>query len=373
MQKVKEIDLTRIWRLLKRERKIIFITSGVTTFLAILYCIFATPIFTGIAVINPPKLTDASTSGFMAAINSTGALNSVAVGGLIQKADTDIIAAILNGSTISNMLIKKFDLIKRYKQKDIELTRMALDGKTSFVPDIKSGFLMIKVDDYDPKVARDMANYYIVALGQLINQIAYNKNTQKAQFFASQMTNIKSKLVLNQESLTNFENTYGITAGKQVEIATGLSSQLQAQLALTQAQLNAMSRYETPQNPDYQKLQATANSLKAQLEKLSNQPDYGDKLPALTGLAPELSKQYYNLLTEIRLNTEVYGILTKLYQSAKIDALGQTVPVEIQVIDYAPLPIHKSKPKRLLIIAISMVLGAFLSSIYIILKNRKEL
>ena len=167
----KEIDLSKVIGVLKENKKRIGHVTGVTTVLAIIYCFFATPIFTAKTIINPPKLTDAG-SGAAQALNGLAALAGGGGGSLLsQKTDVDITIAILKTDALKNLIIQKFDLEHELEKKDIELTRRALDGKVKFIPDIKSGFLEIDVDDKDPKLAADIANYYSVALGQMISNI----------------------------------------------------------------------------------------------------------------------------------------------------------------------------------------------------------
>lgn len=366
----KEIELSQVVGVIKENRKQIGISTGVTTFIAIIYCIFATPIFTAITIINPPKLTDAGT-GVAQALSGLAAL--AGGGGLLnQKTDGDLTIAILKTTALKDMVIRKFDLQKYLNKKDIELTRRALDGKVKFIPDMKSGFVEIDVDDKDPKLAAAIANFYTIALGQMISNISYSRSNTKFQFFNEQLTSAESSLNLAEDNLKQFTESNGFIAGQQAQVAAGLSTQLQAQIIVAQAQLQSMRIYAAPDNPDYIKLESQIASYKQQLDNL-NTPEAPDPIGIPANAAPAMAKQYANLMREFTLRKEIYGIIAKQYEANRLDALSEMIPVGIQVVDPAQVPLYKSKPKRLKIIAEGLLIGLLGSCVYFIIRNRKKI
>lgn len=372
----KEIDLSKVVLVLKEHKKQIGISTGITTVLAILYCIFATPIYTAKTIINPPKLTDAG----IGVAQLLGGMAGLSLGGggfLSQKTDADVVIAMLNASQLKDMVINNFNLMKYYKQEDVELTRKSLDNKVKFIPDMKSGFVEIDVDDKDPKLAANMANYYNIALGQLISNVAYNKSKQKMDFFNQQLASTKKAVNDAQSKLKDFAQKNGIAAGQQSQVIAGLTTQLQAQLVVTQAQLQAMSLYATTDNPDYKETSAKVDAIRKQLNDISGQQTQDsnnpDSLPIPAGLAPELAQQYANLMRDVVLNDEILKVVAKQYEAAKIDALSEMAPTAIQIIDPAQIPLHKSKPQRLKILLGAFVVGLLFSSIFFIIKNRKKI
>lgn len=367
----KEIDLSKVIGVLKENKKRIGHVTGVTTVLAIIYCFFATPIFTAKTIINPPKLTDAG-SGAAQALNGLAALAGGGGGSLLsQKTDVDITIAILKTDALKNLIIQKFDLEHELEKKDIELTRRALDGKVKFIPDIKSGFLEIDVDDKDPKLAADIANYYSVALGQMISNIAHGKSSNKYQFYDNQLSQAEVSLNLAEDSLKSFVESNGFVAGQQAEVAANLSVQLQAQLIVAQAKLQSMTLYATSDNPDYIQLESQINGYKVQLDNI-NAVDAPDPIGIPANAAPRLAKQYANLMREIKLRQEIYKIITQQYEANRLDLLSELAPIGIQVVDPAEIPLYKSKPKRLFVIVGGFMLGLIISSGYFIIRNRKK-
>lgn len=370
----KEIDLVKLCLILKTNQRNIWITTVVTTLIAVIYCIFATPIFTAKTVINPPKLTDAGNGVAQALGDYTG----VGFGGgfMLQKNDIETAIAMLQTDQLENMIIKKFSLAKYYGVGDVELARAALRNKVKFIPDNKSGFLTIMVDDKNSKLAASIANYYIVALGQLISNIAYSRNTQRQQFYIQQLVVSKNSLHQAQDALKNFAIKNGIASGQQVVIVAGIITQLQAQLVVARGQLQAMSLYATANNPDYKTLQATVDSLRKQLDNISGQENssnnLADQLSVPSNLAPELANEYTNLERNVLMNEEILKVLFREYESAKIEGFSNLIPTSIQVIDPALVPLHKSKPMRSRITIIGFILGLVLGILYITISKRRD-
>lgn len=371
IKRQKEIDLTKVWIVLKDSKKRIGLITLVTTLISIVYCVFATPIYTARLLINPPKLSDAG-SGVSQALSGLSVLTGGGGGLLSQKTDYDITIAILKTSALSDLIIRKFNLQKLYGKDNIELTRNTLSSQVKFVTDMKSGFVEIDVDNRNPNLAADIANYYAIALGQMISNISYGRSSVKAQFYSDQLDVAKKSLDQAENAIKAFAESNGFTAANQVEIATGLATQLQAQLVVAQSELQNMSMYATSDNPDYIKLQSQIDSYKTQLDKV-NANGQTDSIGIPSSLAPKLAKDYASLKREVLLRQEVYVLTQKQYEANKLDVLSEIAPVGIQVVDPAQVPIYKSKPKKFIILVFGILFGIFVSSLYFIINNHKKI
>lgn len=366
----KEIDLSKIIGILKENSNRIGITTGVSTVIAIIYCVFATPIFTASVLINPPKLSDAGTS----VSQIMGGLSALSVGGglLSQKTDSDVATAILKTNYASDYIIKKFDLIKVFDVSNVEKARGRLSGMVKFVPDMKSGFLSIQVDNKDPKLAADVANYYTIALGQAVNNIAYSRANQRVTFYQHQLESAEISLNVAEDALRVFTESNGILAGQQSQVIASISTQLQMQLVEAQMQLHSMSYYASSDNPDSQALQAKITSIKKQLDQLNNQ-NIDDNIAIPAGLAPKLAITYVRLVRDLQVKQILSDVVNKQLKAAQFDAQSEIEPLAIQVVDPAQIPLYKSKPKRLTIILSGFLLGLIGSVAYYIVVNRREI
>lgn len=365
----KEIDLSKLIPILITNKKPIGIVTVITTTLAIIYCIFATPIFMAQAIINPPKLTDAGTS-FSQVISGLGSFG--AGGGVLQKTDADVAIAILNTNVVKNLIIQHLGLIKLWKSSNDEQARGALSGLVKFVPDMKSGFVAINVYNKDPKLAADIANYYTVALGQAINNVAYARANQRYTFYQNQLESAFSSLSQAEDALRKFSESNGVVAGQQAQVLAGISTQLQARLISAQVELRRISYYAGSQNPEYLSLESQISSLKQQLASINSQ-DIDSNIAIPVGLAPQLANQYVRLMRDFKFKELVYEVMLKQSKAAQLDAQSELSPLAIQVIDPALVPLYKAKPKKQLITVGGFLFGMLSSCIYFIIRNRQQL
>ncbi|MDQ5922120.1 MAG: hypothetical protein QG673_2179, partial [Pseudomonadota bacterium] len=242
-----KIDIVKVCGVIKSNFKQLLIGTVLVTCVGIIYCVFAPPIYTANTIINPPKLGDSGT-GLASAFGGLAALAGANQRAFVLVNDSDTTIAFLKSRYVVDQIIKKFNLVKYYKVKDITVARKTLISATTTIPDAKSGLLEIDVDDKNPKMAADIANTYVTALGRLISSIGLNTALHKREFYDNQIVQVKKDLAQAQKVLQEFMIKNGITAGAQTNIVTGISTQLQAQLAVAQSQLISMQRYATVDN-----------------------------------------------------------------------------------------------------------------------------
>jgi succinoglycan biosynthesis transport protein ExoP len=82
------------------------------------------------------------------------------------------------------------------------------------------------------------------------------------------------------------------------------------------------------------------------------------------------SVTYVGLERQVRITQEIYGVLVKNYEQARIQAAMESM--DIQIVDEADLPKRPSAPKKMLITAIGGILGVMISFAYVVvLYNRR--
>lgn len=363
----KEIDLQKCFQIIKEDRKFIFKSSIFFTTLMLIYVLIATNIYTVQVIINPPKLTDAGNN-----INSlvNGVILSYSNIASLEKNDGDITIALLNTNSLMDMIIKKFNLIKYYKEDNIELTRNNLRKNLRFENDFKTGFVKINFKDKDKYLATNIANFYPIALGQLISDVAYKTTAQKNNFFKVQLNEAKNSLDEASTNIKEFELKHGIIASTVDSMYAGIITQLQAQLAVLEAEEQSMRLYATNINPDYQKLQSQIKGVKTQLLSLNKGNDNIENFNIPSKLAPELARMYANLMREFIFREEIYKIILRQFEASRLEKINEMIPTTIQVIDSAQVPIYRSYPKRTIMILITLVISVMLSSFYCLYKKK---
>lgn len=82
---------------------------------------------------------------------------------------------------------------------------------------------------------------------------------------------------------------------------------------------------------------------------------------------PDLQRQYLQLYRDVEVNTQLYTNLLNSYQQLKVAQAGEIG--SIRIIDTAVLPEKPVKPKKAIILALSLLVGLFLGILLALAKN----
>lgn len=149
------------------------------------------PYFAAKTSLLPPG---ASSGGAAAALASQfGGLASLAGINLPVGAGQAKPMAYLQSESMRNVLIDRFDLIKRYEAKLKEDAREALAAKVKITEDKKTGLISIEVTDKDPAFAAQLANAHVEELQKVLNAQALEDARDRRQFLEKQIEEASKK------------------------------------------------------------------------------------------------------------------------------------------------------------------------------------
>jgi uncharacterized protein involved in exopolysaccharide biosynthesis len=137
-------------------------------------------------------------------------------------------------------------------------------------------------------------------------------------------------------------------------------ARLRAAIAVKEVEAKVLRSFATAQNPDLQRVEEEIRALNAQLEKIETSKGHGFDPLMASGRVPEMGMEYLRKLRQLKYNETLYELLSKQYELAKLEEARDAVV--IQVIDRAVPPERRSRPKRTLIVLLSMFLAFFVSA-----------
>lgn len=350
-----EIHLLDILTALARQKKILFTVPLITGVLAIAAAFLIKPTFSSTAVILPPQQQSSGVSAMLGQLGGlAGAAGSIA--GL--KNPNDLYVAMLKSRTIADKLINHFDLKTRFEVETLDDARKKLDGMAIAVSD-KAGTISILVEDKDPKFAAELANAFVSELSNLTKGLAITDAAQRRLFFGKQLIAVKDDLANAEIALRKTQESTGmLQLDGQVQGIIRNVAQLEGTIAAKEVQLNAMRSFATNNNPDLLRLHGEIQGYQAQLEKLKTGKLSKDgDLMVPTGKIPEVGIEYIRSLRNVKYQETIFELLSKQYELAKIDEAKESS--NIQILDNAVPAEKKSKPKKLIIILIGFIGGAF--------------
>lgn len=349
-----EISLIDLAIALGEEKKTLFAIPAITTTLAIVVSLLMTPIFTAKTVMMPPQQQQQQ-SGAASVLASLGGLGGLAGAAVGIKSPDEMYIAFMQSETLQKAVIKKLDLQERYNAKTLVDTHNALKGAVRIASDKKSGLITIEADDKDPEFAAKLANIHIEELRNLMGKLAVTDAQQRRVFFEQAISKTQAELAEAEANFRSAREKSGMQVTAVIaESGVRASAELRGQIAAKEVQMQAMSRFATPQNPDVQRLGSELAALRAQLGKIEQGSGGDEKSSPIQQLAVKAFR-------DIKAREAMMGVLVAQYESARVDEAKEG-PL-IQQVDVAVAPERKSKPKRAIIVLMAAFAGLFLGAL----------
>lgn len=354
-----EINLLELLRVVVRNLPLIVKITTAAVILSVVYSLTLKNVYSAKATLLPPQKD--SGGGTAALLASMGGGLAGLAGGL-GGGSTDLYLGLLKSRTVTDSVIKRLDLQAEFKSQNIDSARAALQGLVKFQAG-KDGIITITADYTDPAKAALLANTFVDELQKKSQQLNLTKASTERSFLEKRLTVVKQDLKTAEEEMKVFqEKNKTIKADDQARVAIEGIAQLKAELITKEVQLAALRNSMTDESAEVRTLLAGMTKLKSQLNAMSGSGGGGGVIPS-AGNVPSIGVQYIRLLRELKTQEALYEQLTKQFELAKINEARDSS--SIQVLDEAVTPLHKSKPKRSLIVILATV-TAFFCSIFLV-------
>jgi uncharacterized protein involved in exopolysaccharide biosynthesis len=397
-----EVDLfellSRIW---KRRKLILAITLSITAISGIV-SFFITPVYRATAKIIPLASQKQSfipipsdMLGLMGLLGTEfGGSRAATIKAILQSRE-------LAKRVIENTGIKKYLYGKLWDEKsgslrkdipphkipsDDELAEKFLKENLAVTEDKKTGVIEISIFfPKEPTLSAAIANEYIKELSKIVNERAYTVAKKNRIFLEERVKQTELKLSQVEQDFKDFQQRYNVVAiDKQMEEGLKIYAELVAKLSEKEMQLEVMRKITSPDNPEVVTLNYEISELRKKIRELEE----GQKVMQVKGYildrskkliiplenVPELAMEYIRRRRELEIQNEIYKVLLRALEQARIEEEKETLSFE--VVDYAYTPRFKYKPKRKLIVMVSFVsslfAGIFLALFLDSIQNRRE-
>ncbi|MDD2539978.1 MAG: GNVR domain-containing protein [Desulfuromonadaceae bacterium] len=354
-----EINLLELLRVIVRNLPLIAKITGTVALLSIVVSLTMKNIYTAKATLLPPQKD--SGGGAAALLASMGGGLAGLAGGLGGGGTTGLYLEILKSRSVADAVIKRLDLQKELKAKNGEDTRKKLEGLVKFQAG-KDGFITVSADYTDPVKAALLANTFVDELQNKSLSLNLSKAGTERNFLEKRLVVVKRDLKNAEDEMKNFqEKNKTIKADSQAAAAIEGIARVRAEMVSKEVQLAALRNSMTDESPEVSTLLAGIAGLRRQLNSMSGTGVSG-VIPSV-GNAPTIEMEYIRRLRELKTQEALFEQLTKQFELAKINEARDSS--SLQVLDDAVVPLHKSKPKRALIVILATV-TAFFCSIFVV-------
>jgi len=315
------------------------------------------------ASVLPPKrpgglLSLLEGSGFSSLLRNLPGISGKLSGG--QEAYSYL--AILQSRTVLERVVRRFDLMAVYDISDssMDKTLKALSNNATF-DFAAEGNIVISVLDKNPQRAADMANYFVELLNERSVQLGTQEARNNREFIERRFQQNQRDLKNAEDSLKVFQQRYGIYAlPEQTAGAIKAASLLKAEADAKEIEMGILRRSFGEENAKVQALRLELSEINKKMGemKFGTADWYKDRSLNLFVPfkdVPEIGAEYIRRFRDFEIQNRMMEFLLPLYEQAKIDEQKDT-PVVLEL-DHAVPPERKAKPRRSLIVLISMAVA----------------
>lgn len=184
------------------------------------------------------------------------------------------------------------------------------------------------------------------------------ESKQTLSFLDKQLPELKKQLEESEIKFNEFREKYQtFDVTQEAELMLKQNVELaKMKLELQQQQAELSSKY-TNDHP----LMAAINAQLAEINQKTGQMTQTIKR------LPETQRLYLQLYRDVKVNTELYTALLNSYQQLKISKAGEIG--NVRIIDHAIEPVKPIKPKKLIVLILSLFVGGFIGTLIALLRN----
>ncbi len=336
-----------ILALIRHHARFIALNVGIVTLVALIVSLALPKWYSAKAVLLPPTEEDQGI-GF-------SQLLPRGLGGIkLPGAPTlsDVCISVLKSRSVGDRLVTRFDLVRRYGQHDAEKALKELESHTKLAVG-DEGTISISVEDRDPKIAAAMANAYIEELDNFNRLTRTSSARRTREFIEERLQVVQRDLAAAENSLSSYQQQKNLAllspeARGQAEIGANIMAQ---KIAL-EVKLNVLRQSLVESSEEVRRVKEELNAVERQL-----------------GTLPQAGVATMRLWRDLKVQEQLYELLTGQLEEARIRETRDTPTV--QVLDPAVPPLHKSRPKRALVVLAGLLLGCFGSVGWLLVTHRR--
>lgn len=287
--------------------------------------------------------------------------------------DVQRIQAVLTSASVTDEVIKKFDLQKRYESEHLELARKELWEHCSVSVDRKSSVVTLICEDKDPALAMAMAGFFGEVGNRVFGRVSASSAREERKFLEAQVAKARKDVDGSSQKLREFQEQHKVVdLPEQSKAVISAMASIKGEMVSKQLELSYLSSFSARTESGVVQLQQQIAIMDAKLKQLESSQRAASSGSAAKNAdffpdamkVPELRFELEQLLREQKIQETVFFLMTQRYEMAKVDEARDTST--FQILDHPTLPTYRSRPARRRIALIGLVAGLALAAAWII-------
>jgi capsule polysaccharide export protein KpsE/RkpR len=309
------------------------------------------PIYTARTSFMPPQQQQSGMAATLASLGGLAALTGIP-GSVRNPADQYV--ALMQSANAQERLIDRFKLLDVYGEAMRREARRKLEQNSRFVIGTKDGLVAVEVDDIDPSRAAALANAYVEELRRMTSELAVTEAQQRRAFFEKELRGARDHLAKAQQQLQASGFDVGALRAEPRAAAEDYA-RLKAQVASAEVRVQVLRGSLAEAAPELRQNLDQLMALRSQLARREQAAE------GRTGA------DYVANYREFKYREAVFEMFARQYELARVDESREGAL--LQVIDAATAPEYKSRPKRALIAATTLLCALLVLGIFIVARQ----
>ncbi|WP_151812314.1 polysaccharide biosynthesis tyrosine autokinase [Acinetobacter bereziniae] len=251
-------------------------------------------------------------------------------------------------------------------QQDFTITKLALPSAVKLMQESYSvaekgkmtGVIGLSYSGGDQQHITQVLNHILNVYHQQNIERKTLESKQTLSFLDQQLPELKQQLEESEIKFNKFReqyNTVDVTQESELMLKQNVElEKMRIELKQKQAEYSAKYTLDHP-------LMTEINAQLAAIQKKSTELNQAIKR------LPETQRLYLQLYRDVKVNTELYTSLLNSYQQLKIVKAGEIG--NVRIIDTAVEPVKPIKPKKLIVLLLSIFVGGFIGVMIALLRN----
>ncbi|MGB9664227.1 MAG: GumC family protein [Ignavibacteria bacterium] len=282
--------------------------------------------------------------------------------------ELDKYIAILKSATITDDVIKKFDLRKEYNMEDDYYEDVVKKWQKNLELEIQEeGNLTITVYSKDRKKCAEIANYLVERLNEVNTQLSITNAKANREFIEKRYLQNLRDIDSLETAMKEFQQKYGVMAiPEQLEATVKSMAEIYLEMYKKEVEYNVVKQNYGSDHPLAKLAKTNLDELRKKIEQLNQGTDASQKdvkllIPFKT--APKLANDYLKIYRNLEIQYKILEFIQPLYEQAKVEEVRNTPSV--LVLDKAGPPEKKAKPRIRIYFLIGFV-SALLLGLFIV-------
>ncbi len=278
-----------------------------------------------------------------------------------------IIDSFLRSDRVTDVIVRRHDLMRLYGTEDAEEARRKLRRNTRITIG-DEGVIFLSVEDGSAVRAQAMAASYLSVLDSLIMSLMMQNAGESVRFFGEEIERVEGEIAVSDSLLGDYLREHGLyNVEEQMRAMLDIVEIVSARLSIVDLEKRILETTMNPGTPAYEQTKLEWDKLREQLLMLRDTGAEPGIFPSFKEL-PAITAGYVRIVSKRRVQEFVLAFLRLKLAEARMASAGGIGT--LRIIDPPAVPERRSWPRRKQIVVVSTAAAFFWAVLGLLVRER---